>query len=212
MLYLTALSLPRRRTYIILHRHKSQFRMGWTDADRTNYLDFLRRIEQLYTSGPAGLSFPRQLLEAVYDKSLSATQATNRVLPYYLACPKELVDRSFLLTAPPSEVDDLGLAGTASEAHGLRFVVIGKGTDKLQLSEETVQRATDLRGAPFTRDELSTIQGRSDLALVRAVSESDKEVAITGSAKIVAVPAEADVVLSRNASGEFVREVARVWA
>lgn len=202
LLYLTALSLPKRGTYIALHRHRSEQRMRWTETDRANYLDFLSRVEQLYRDGPAGLQMPRPLLEAVYDSSLTAQQATNRILPYYLACPKGSVDRSFLLAPPKGDLEVLGLAGTTEEPHGLRFVVIAKGADRLKLKPSYLEKA----------DLLDSIEGRSSLDLVRLVAEADEEPAESGTAKIVAVPAEVNVQLSRNARGEFVKEVSRVWS
>ncbi|MBU0563309.1 MAG: hypothetical protein KJ890_07285 [Gammaproteobacteria bacterium] len=212
MLYLTALSLPRRGTYIALHTHKSPARLHWAGADRDNYLDFLTRIEKLYSNGPAGLGLPRPLLEAVYDSSLTPLQATNRILPLYLTCPPGSVDRSYLLSPAPSDVEILGIAGGPGEPHGLRLAVIAKGADRLQLKRSVLDRAADIRGSEFSTEELSTIEGRSAQEIVRAVSEADDEAAELGAAKIVAIPAEAKVVLARNAKGEFVREVARTWA
>ncbi len=212
MLYLTALSLPRRGAYISLHTHKSPARLHWAAADRDNYLDFLVRMEKLYSNGPAGLGLPRPLLEAVYDSSLTPLQATNRIIPLYMTCPPGSVDRSFLLSPPPSEVEILGVAGTLGEPHGLRLAVIAKGADHLRLKKEVLDRANSLRGTPFSAEELTTIEGRSAPELVRAVSDADEEAAEAGAAKIVAIPAEVKVALARNAKGEFVREVARTWA
>jgi len=211
MLYLTALSLPRRGTYIALHTHKSPARLHWAGADRDNYLDFLARIEKLYSNGPAGLGLPRPLLEAVYDSSLTPLQATNRIIPLYLTCPPGSVDRSYLLSPPPSEVEILGIAGGPEEPHGLRLAVIVKDADHLRLKQEVLDKAGDLRGTPFTAEELATIEGRSAPELVRVVSDANEEAAESGVAKIVAIPAEAKVALARNAKGEFVREVARTW-
>lgn len=204
LLYLTALSLPKPGTFIALHRHKSEVRMRWTEADRVNYLDFLARVEQLYRKGPAGLNLPRPLLDAVYDSELTASMATNRILPYYLACSKGSLDRSFLISPERHDIEMIRLAGTEDEPNGLRFVVIGRNCDQLKLKPQIIAAAGSAPG--------DTLESRSNHALVKAVSEAQDEPACEGCAKIVAVPAEANVTLARDKRGEFVREVARIWA
>lgn len=212
LIYLTSISLPRLGKFVTLHKHKSERRLRWTEADRIDYLGFRDRVEQLYESGPAGLILPRPLLEAVYDESLSAQRALNRILPYHLVCDSESVSGAYMPGQSTGDFEVLRLAGTADEPFGIRHVVIAKGASHLHLKEGVLATAAQTRGEPFSEEELATIDGRSDPALVMAVSNSAEEAAEEGTAKIVAVPAEVDVSLSRNARGEFVREIARVWA
>jgi len=211
-LYMAAVSLPKRGRYLPLHKHHLQTQMTWTARDREDYFALLETVETLYKKGPAGLGIPRPLLEALWVEDLTVTEATNRILPYFLQCDSHRHNKVAPLHAKRDRVEVLGMAGLPPDQNGLRFAVIGKGVERLALLPWVLEAVTKDTQEEFTADDLDTLEGRSNPSLVRIISLAEKPVTSQGFAKIVAVPAEAIVNLSRTHKGEFIREVPRVWA
>ncbi|MDG9928771.1 MULTISPECIES: hypothetical protein [unclassified Pseudomonas] len=210
--HMVALSLPVDGYYFTLHKHLTAAGCSWTEADREAYPKMLEHIESLYTTGPAAARFRRDDLEALYDPNLTPQEALRKVLPHYITCTSANKKRITFPHRDRNCVEVLGPAGRPDEPFGLRLAVIAKGCGKLDLMPWVLEEAGRQRGTPFTEDEIQTLEGRSDRTLVEVISKAQEPITAEGFAKIVAVPAEASVRLTRTHRGEFISEVPRVWS
>lgn len=209
--HMVALSLPVDGFYLPLHKHESAHLCRWTESDRSDYARVVSQIEALYTSGPGSL-VAREDLEALYDESLSPQDASRRVLPYYITCFSSNKKRIKYPHIKRNDVEIVAPAGRLDEEFGLRLAVIGKGCPELKLTPWVYEEVTRRKGTPFTEEEAKTLEGRSDRDLVEVVATALEPSTLQGFAKIVAVPAEANVRLSRTHRGEFISEIPKVWA
>lgn len=209
--HMVALSLPVRGYYLPLHKHESANLCTWTQQDREDYFRALEQIEALYTAGPSAIATTEDR-SALYDPELSPQDAIRRVLPYYITCFSSNKKRIKYPQLQRNDVTVLGPAGREDEDFGLRLAVIGKGCARLELLPWVYEEVSRVRGTPFTEEEAQTLEGRSDRNLVQVVSQADQPITSEGFAKIVAIPIEAAVRLSRTHRGEFISEIPRVWA
>lgn len=210
--HMVALSLPVEGFYLPLHKHGSEQICKWTAQDRDDYVRVVTQIESLYAAGPETALVGRDDLEALYDPSLSPQDAARRVLPYYITCFSSNKKRIKYPHKTRNDVVVIDHAGRQDEESGLRLAVLGKGCAKLQLQSWVFEEVSIVRGTQFTEEESQTLEGRSDRTLVQVVAQATKPVTTEGTAKVVAIPAEANVRLTRTHRGEFISEIPRVWS
>jgi hypothetical protein len=210
--YIVAFSLPRAGYYMTIHKHETPDLCKWTADDRDTFTRIRDQVERLYTQGPAGLPMNRMELDILYVPGIEPAEAVKRILPYYLKCYSANKRRIVYPHKDVNEIEVLGPAGTEEEDFGLRLAVIGKGVHTLHFQPWVLQQVSELRGTPFTAAESQTLEGRSDRTLVEVVARATQPVADEGFAKIVAIPKECSVRLSRRGYGEFISEIPKVWA
>lgn len=210
--HMVALSLPVEGYYLPLHKHESAHLCKWTAQDREDFTRIVSQIEALYEAGPGKAVVNREDLEALYDETLTPQEASRRVLPYYITCSSSNKKRIRFPHRTRNDVTIVGPAATPEEGNGLRLAVIGKGCAKLSLLPWVLDEVSRLSGTLYTEEIAQTLEGRSDRNLVDVVANSRQPVTAEGFAKIVAVPAEVQVRLSRTHRGEFISEIPRVWA
>lgn len=210
--HIVALSLPRDDVYMTIHKHEKPEHCVWKESDRVAFEHFRNIVHQLYEQGPSGLPINRIALEALYKEGLTAQEAVNRVIPYYITCMSLNQRRIEFPQTRINEVEIVGPAGTEQEEHGCRLVAIAKGAERLRLKPWVLDKVSEMRETPFTEEEAQTLEGRSDRTLIRVVSRSEEPCTEEGTLKIVSIPKEVSVRLSRTARGEFVSEIPRVWS
>lgn len=210
--HMVALSLPVDGFFLPLHKHGSAELCKWTAQDRDDYIRVVEQVEAMYTAGPGEAMVSRDDLEALYNPKLSPQDAARRILPYYITCYSTNKKRIKYPHIDRNDVQILAPAGREDEEFGLRLAVIGKHCARLELLPWVFEEVSNARGTQFTEEEAQTLEGRSDRFLVQAVAQADRPVTSEGTAKIVAVPAEINVRLTRTHRGEFISEVPRVWA
>lgn len=209
--YIVALSLPRDGYFMTIHKHATPDICKWTASDRDTFLRIREQIQKLYESGPADIAINRTELEVLYVQGMLPQEAACRVLPYYIKCYSANKRRIVYPHISTNEVEILGPAGTENEEFGLRLAVIGKGVQTLHLQPWVLQKVSELRGAPFSEAEAQTLEGRCDRTLVEVVARATQPVTKQGTAKIVVVPREYSVRLTRNHADEFISEIPLTW-
>lgn len=211
--FIVGISLPREGYFAAIRKHTSQARLVWTEKDRESYFTFRTHLEQLYNQPSAGaLNFRRSDYHALYNEQLDAQTALNRVLPFFVTGYADSHDAIQLPSWTHNSAEILAPCGRTDVAFGVRHVVIGKGVGRLEFQPWVLQAVSERRGSDFTAEEAATLEGRSDPHLIDVVAFADKPVATEGVARIVALPAETNVRLSRNHRGEFVSEIPRIWS
>ncbi len=201
--HMVAVSLPRKGHYLCLHKHKRAEQCRWTEADRETFIRIREQIQALYETGPISTGFNRSEVEMLYDNSLTSLQAVNRILPYYLGATLPNQKCADYIEAKESDIEIIGPAGTEGESSGIRLVTVSKGAQLLEIAAEVLEAA----GAP----DLSTLEGRSSRKLAEVVAWSEHPVTLSGKAKVLAVPAELHVKVSRAGRSEFVTEIPKIW-
>ena len=196
--HMVVLSMPRKGLYLILHKHEKQNLCKWSATDAEETLRVRSQIESLYRAGPLSSHFSRPEVDLLYDPALTADQAVSRVLPYFMEATPPPTRAVYYLDAKLADAEVIGTAGDED----LRFMVIAKGVGSLSIRPDILEAA----GSP----DLKTLEGRSSRALAELVAWHESP-CLQGSAKVLAVPADRRVVISRDADGELVREVPEVW-
>ena len=212
LFHMVALSLPVEGYYLPLHKHESAQMCRWTLQDREAFSRVVEQIEALYTSGPTTSLSTREDIEAIYDETLTPQEAARRILPFYITCTSTNKKRIRYPHRTRNDVEVVAPAGTLDEEHGLRLAVIGKGCATLNLLPWVLEEVSKIKGQAFTEEEAQTLEGRSDRTLVEVIARATQPVTAEGFAKIVAIPREAQVRLSRTHRGEFISEIPKVWA
>ena len=211
--YVTALSLPVKGRFIVLHKHQSESQLSWTASDRESYLSFLSRVDALYREGSTRATFHPGDLGAIYDPDLEPIEATNRILPFFVRCyaPNGRT-RLSLLSEAVNQVEIIKACGRDDKNTGVRLCVIAKAASRLELSDEGLKRVSELAGKPLDSAYFDTLEGRSDPSLIALISGSYRDYVKSGIPKIVAIPLHEEVRLTRNHRGEFVSQIPKTWS
>lgn len=182
-LYTIIATLPDPDKVIVLLSREKESKCKWSEKVRDYYMDVVKMVRE-------GSSDP--------------DSATLKVLPYYAKIRhntgriKTLHDRS-------SGVTILGPAGTPEEPFGLRITLIHKASGDIQWKNSF---KTANSGCGY--GDYNSLEVRSDRDFLRKVSEYPTPVA--KDVKLVMVPGNENVRLTRNKSGEYVTQVAKVWS
>jgi len=171
--------------YLALHLHRYIDRVAWTPADTEAFL----RLQDM----------PERLL--MNEAGVDEWVALARTTPVLIRLWTHRIVKNVTLIGPGYSPDVISRLGESQ----IRRALIAKGVDTLQLTPEAAAHA----GCSET---LKTLDQRGDLDVIDKLAWYEGKVTTEGSWKVVSFPANLDVRLSRNANGEFIREVPRVWA
>lgn len=196
--HMVALSMPRKGIYLVLHKHGKPQLCKWTASDLAATLRIRDQIASLYEAGPLSSQFSRPEVDLLYDPALTPDQAMSRVLPYFVDATPPPTREVYYFDAKLSDAEVVGPAGEED----LRFVVVARGAKTLHLHPTLLEAA----GNP----DLKTLDGRSSRRLAELVAWHESP-CLQGSVKVLAVPANRNVVISHDSNGEFVTEVPEVW-
>lgn len=183
-LHTVVATLPTPGDYIILQCAESKEKCGWDANTQKQFLALIALVEK-----------------ESEDPNLSLT----KVLPYYAQIEHPTGRLSTLYTEVRHEVTILGPAGREDEPHGLRIVVIHKAPGRPYWRDSFVTACSDLKLGNW-----NSLEARSNREFLRRIAERDAPAA--KNLKFVAVPADKKVRLTMNKTGEYVQEVAKVWA
>lgn len=202
--HMVVLSMPRKGIYLCLHKHGRPELCKWTAEDRDSFMRVRDQIQALYEAGPVGTVFSRPEVELLHVPGLTPAQAVARVLPYYAEATPPNQKRVYYIDAKESDVEIIGDAGTEGEANGVRTMIISKGSQNLNL----IPPVLDAAGNP----DISTVEGRASRRLAEIVGWHEGPCTTEGNAKLVVIPGDRKVRVSRTHQGEFVTEIPEVWA
>lgn len=204
MLYhMIVLSLPRKNLYLCLHKHEKADRCSWTKADRDTLFRVREQILALYQQGPVASRLSRAEVDLLHDSALTPLQAYNRVLPYYATADLANEKNTNYIDGEASDLEVIGPAGTSDDPAGVLLIPIAKGARDLQLSAGALYSA----GNP----DISTTEGRAERRLSEVIAWWEGPCTLAGEVKILAIPSERAVQLSRTRAGEAVAEVPEMW-
>lgn len=174
-------TVPDSSTLMILQNSKTLENLVWSST-----------TSQLYQT----------LLEQVQE--LDSESATIKVLPYYATIKHPTGRVSTLYRIKGREVKIRKPAGTEKEPNGLTIAAIRKSTGKAKWRKEFVKECKSLGF-----EDLDSLETRSNREFLKLLSTYNK--LPCDHLKLVAVPAELEVRLTKNRHGEYIQEVGRVW-
>lgn len=186
--YMTVASLPSEGIYYVLEKFIKPEKQGWSRVARQEYCSVLEQI----ASG------------AVQFDGISPYLASTRVLPYFMEMSHPTGKLKRVIDVAHVHGVITGPAGTDPGPDAVRLCVIGKEGGKVKWTPELMAK---LPGG-FT--DIDTLDARSSRDFLEAVASCERPA--MGEIKLVAVPLDEHVRLTRNLRGEYVTQVPKVWA
>lgn len=182
-LYTILVKVPGESSVFILHNSHAEETTKWNPEVRDRFL---------------------LLRDAMLRESADPNLASLGILPYYARVAHPTGRIKTLYHPRPGDITILRPAGTPEEPGGLRLCLIHKEPGHPRWKND-FWIETD-----YTRKQLDSIEIRSNREFLRQVAERKEPPA--DNLKVVAVPGDADVRLTKNSQGEYISENPRTWA
>lgn len=181
-------TLPNPDEVIVLLNSETPEKCAWSEKVRDEYL----KVREL-------------AMESAKDSGLDPNYLSVKILPFYarIIHPTGRIRTLFRPSRTNMKITDP--AGNPGEPGGLNLVLIHKAPGETDWRDSFV---TSCSGKGF--GDFDSLETRSNRRFIQTVAEFEKPAA--SNLKLVAVPGDENIRLTRNKFGEYVTQVAKVWS
>lgn len=200
--YTLAVSLPTPGFYLSVQNSFAERNREWGEAELEKFLSLRESVAETYALKDG---HPDKV-PPLYVSGVSVDQAVARMIPLALDVSYSHKRPGNLISEKGYHLNVVGHVAGRKEKGGVLLTLISKEPGTLQPTPE-LQTLIEpiLRGRDF-----NTLEMRSSRAIIAAASSLDRP--FEGAFRLVAVPANRTVRLTRNSQGEYITEVPEVWA
>lgn len=197
-----AVSLPQPGYYIHIARLMNPALRVWGRDQLNTFLALRESVANIYMQKDG---HPDKIAP-LYIEGISADQAVSRMIPVALDVNYSHKKPGTIVNRVDHDLEVIGHIGGKRDKDGIRLTLISKEPGTLEPTPELQELIEPiLNGRDF-----HTLEARSNRDVIAAAATLDHP--FRGAFRLVAVPLDRKVRLTRNSQGEYVTEVPEVWA
>lgn len=197
-----SVSLPTSGYFITISPIFYSGKREWGKEELEAFLSLRERVQSVY-----GLKNGHpDKVPPLYVEGISADQAISRMMPMKLKIMHEDISPGSILGKSDHGIEILGHTAGKRSSAGIRLTLISKEKGVLEPTEELSDIISPiLNGLCF-----NNLDVRSNREIIAAASRLVRP--FKGLFRLVAVPVDRKVRLTRNSQGEYVSEIPEIWA